>query len=143
MPASPVLSLILPTHHRVAKLRRFLDSAVAMVSEPGDIEVVLIVDADDSDSIGFTHPSLPLHRVIVPPGHTMGALNQAGYRASSGEFVMLLNDDVIVRTRGWDKKILARLRRFADGIVLVHVNDTLLRENLCVFPAVSRTFCGL
>src|SRR5262249_48089018 len=74
---------------------------------------------------------------------TMGTLNTEGYRASRGVFVMLLNDDVIARTPGWDEKVLRRLRRFPDGIVLVHVNDTLLRENLCTFPIVSRIFCEL
>jgi hypothetical protein len=73
----------------------------------------------------------------------MGALNRTGYQASSGAYLMLVNDDVIVRTRGWDEKILACLRRFPDGIVLIHVNDTLLRHHLCTFPLVSRTFCEL
>jgi hypothetical protein len=56
---------------------------------------------------------------------------------------MLLNDDVVVRTAGWDDRVLPWLHWFADGIVLVHVNDTLLRHHLCTFPLVSRTFCEL
>jgi hypothetical protein len=73
----------------------------------------------------------------------MGSLNAAGYEASAGDHVMLLNDDVVARTRGWDETALGCLRRFPDGIALVHVNDTLLRDRLCTFPLVSRTFCEL
>ncbi|HEY1191279.1 MAG TPA: hypothetical protein VGE74_26835, partial [Gemmata sp.] len=36
---------------------------------------------------------------------------------------------------------LACFRRFPDPFALVHVNDLLMRENLCVFPLVSRAFC--
>jgi hypothetical protein len=56
---------------------------------------------------------------------------------------MLVNDDIIVRTAGWDKQMLAAFRSCPDGIVLVHVNDLLFRETLCVFPCLTREFCLL
>jgi hypothetical protein len=143
MRPSPALSLIIPTRQRTAALARLLDSLAVTADDLLSLEVVLVVDADDEPSRLFQHPALPLTRVIVPPGQTMGALNTAGYEASSGEFLMLLNDDVVARTPDWDRLVLRRLRRYPDGIVLVHVNDTLLGANLCVFPIVSRTFCRL
>src|SRR5262249_33579549 len=81
--------------------------------------------------------------IVVPPGQTMGALNAAGYAGSTGRYVMLLNDDVIVRTPGWDAKIRACFRAFRDEILLVHVNDTVFQKALCTFPVVSRRFCEL
>ena len=71
----------------------------------------------------------------------MGAINRAGYEASAGDYVMLLNDDVIARTPGWDATALACFRRFPDPVVLVHVNDTLFRDRLCTFPLTTRAFC--
>jgi hypothetical protein len=73
----------------------------------------------------------------------MGELNVAGFEASVGAFVMLLNDDVVVQTRGWDAVLLRAASRFPDQIVLVHVNDTLMREHLCTFPLLSRRFCEI
>jgi hypothetical protein len=73
----------------------------------------------------------------------MGALNSKGYEASTGRYVMLLNDDVIVRTRGWDEIIRGSFTEFPDGIALIHVNDTLMKTHLCTFPVVSRVFCEL
>jgi hypothetical protein len=143
MRPSPALSLIIPTRQRTAGLSRLLDSLAATADDLRSFEVVLVIDADDEPSRLFQHPALSLTQVIVPPGQTMGALNTAGYEASSGEFLMLLNDDVVARTPGWDRQVLRRLRRYPDGIVLVHVNDTLLGHHLCVFPIVSRTFCRL
>jgi glycosyltransferase involved in cell wall biosynthesis len=142
-PCRPTFSLIVPTRQRITQLRSFLDSLAATAAHPSAIEVVLVVDADDRDSIEFCHEGLPLSHVVVAPGQTMGRLNMAGYEASSGEYLMLLNDDVLARTPGWDDKILARCRRFPDGVFLIHANDTLMGKNLCTFPIVSRVWCEL
>ncbi len=140
----PLFSLIVPTRGRSAPLRRMLDSVADTAAHPERIEVVLVVDADDPASLA-THTRLAVRHAVVPPGQTMGALNNAGFAASTGDFVMLLNDDVIVRTRGWDAIALRCFRRFPDPFVLLHVNDTLMRDHLCTFPLTSRALyelCG-
>ena len=71
----------------------------------------------------------------------MGALNRACFEASTGRYVMLSNDDVIVRTPGWDTTIYRTFARFGDDIALVHVNDLLFQERLCTFPVLSRRAC--
>jgi glycosyltransferase involved in cell wall biosynthesis len=139
----PTFSLIVPTRGRPARLRRFLDSIAATASRPMDLEVVLVIDADDDPSLSVRHRRLALCRVVVPPGLTMGALNTAGFEASAGDHVMLLNDDVEARTPGWDVAALTYCRRFSDGILLIHVNDTLFQDRLCTFPLLSRRFCEL
>jgi hypothetical protein len=143
MPVKPSLSLIIPTRKRTGKLRTLVESLTCNTRNKKQLEVILVVDADDTDSLEFRFPSLALKRVVVEPGLTMGALNMAGYEAGAGDFFMLLNDDVIVRSPAWDRQVLSACGRFADGIVLVHVNDTLFGEGMCTFPVVSRTFCQL
>lgn len=138
----PRLSLIVPTRGRPAKLARLLDSIAATAHHPGRLEVVLVLDSDDPASAA-RHPRLDVRHAVGAPGRTMGALNSAGYAAARGDYVMLLNDDVICRTPGWDTLTLGCFARFPDPFALVHVNDTLMRDNLCVFPLVSRAFCEL
>jgi hypothetical protein len=139
----PMFSLIVPTRGRPGPLRRFLDSVAATARCPDQIEVILVTDEDDPASLGVRHPQLTLREVVGPPGRTMGALNAAGARAARGAYLMLLNDDVVVRTRGWDETTHASFRRFPDPFALVHVNDTLMCDHLCTFPIVSREFCDL
>ncbi len=138
----PHFSLIVPTRGRPAQLRRMLDSVARTASHPERIEILLVIDADDPASL-LAHKLLNVRHIVGKPARTMGELNNAGFRASTGDYVMLLNDDVIVRTRGWDAVALACFRRFADPFVLVHVNDTLIREHLCTFPLTSRAFYEL
>jgi len=137
------MTLIVPTRQRTAQLGGLLDSVAATTAHAESLEIILVVDADDPASMSFRHEALPIKHVVVQPGQTMGVLNSEGYEASTGEYIMLLNDDVLVRTRGWDERVRACFDDFPDGIVLVHVNDTLIREHLCTFPIVSRTFCEL
>lgn len=140
----PLFSLIVPTRGRPAQLRRMLNSVADTAAHPEKIEVLLVVDGDDPASV-VTHPRLSVRHVVVPPGRTMGALNNAGFAASSGKYVMLLNDDVVVRTRAWDAIALTCFARFPDPFVLLHVNDTLMHDHLCTFPLTSHAFyelCG-
>lgn len=139
-----LVSLVVPTRGRPAQLRRMLDSVAQTAAHPERLEVVLVIDDDDPLSL-VTHPRLAVRHTVGAPGRTMGALNNAGFAASSGRYVMLLNDDVVVRTRGWDATALACFQRFPDPFVLIHVNDTLMRDHLCTFPLTSRAFyevCG-
>lgn len=138
---TPTLSLIVPTRGRPRQLRRFLRSLEATTARPSRVEVVLVVDADDTRNHVARWPGLRMRLVVGPPGRTMGELNRAGEAAARGEFLMLLNDDVVARTREWDVAVLAAAARFPDRLGLVHVNDTLVRDHLCVFPLVSRRYC--
>ncbi len=143
MPTSPVLSLIVPTRRRPERLRTFLARVAETADDPKALEVVLVIDADDPESLTVASDRLTLRKVVVPPGRTMGELNAAGYEASAGRHLMLLNDDVLARTRGWDTRLRTCFADCPDGILLVHVNDTIFGKRLCTFPVVSRTFCEL
>jgi glycosyltransferase involved in cell wall biosynthesis len=139
----PTFSLIVPTRQRPDQLRRFLDSLAAATACPRRVEVILVIDEDDPASRAVTQRELIVRHVIVPPGLTMGRLNTSGYQAARGAFLMLLNDDVVARTRGWDQQIRTALDPFVDRVVLVHTNDLLFRDLFCTFPLVSRTYCDL
>jgi hypothetical protein len=139
----PIFSLIVPTRLRPALLRTFLDSVAATAAAPQSIEVVLVIDSDDPVSTTVACDRLRIRRVRVLPGQTMGLLNTAGYEASTGRFLMLLNDDVIARTPGWDLSFRTCFERWPDEILLLHVNDRIFGSVQCTFPVLSRTFCEL
>jgi len=134
-------SLLLPTRGRAAHVEQFVRSVVETAACLEQIEVVLCVDADDPASHNIQCPPLAIKTVVVPPGLSMGLLNEACFQASSGRYVMLMNDDVVVRSRGWDTTISSVCRGYEDNILLVHVNDLLFRDKLCTFPILSRQAC--
>ncbi len=138
-----VISLIVPTRRRPLLLQAFLRSVAATAAAPENVEVVLVIDGDDPVSQEIACERLRIRRVVVGPGQTMGALNTAGYEASTGRYLMLLNDDVVARSPGWDTSFRTCFERFPDEVLLLHVNDRLFESVQCTFPVVSRSFCKL
>src|ERR1041384_8055080 len=134
-------SLHRPTRGRREFVSRFLQSVLDTTANPERIEAVIAVDNDDLESQQIAEDRLAFKRVVVPAGSTMGNLNRACFDASSGRYVMLINDDVVLRTSGWDATIAAIFARYPDDVALVHVNDLLFREKLCTFPIQSRRVC--
>src|SRR5438552_6836019 len=68
MPTQALISLIVPTRRRSDQLRRLLASLADTVARPESLEVVLVLDADDPDSVHVKEKRLPIQHVIVPPG---------------------------------------------------------------------------
>lgn len=140
--SGPALSLLLPTRARVHLVRRLLDSIAATVRQLDRIEVVLYIDCDDTPSHGIEHDRLSVVKLIRPPA-PMGVMTRACYDASRGRTIMLLNDDTICRTAGWDDAVISALERFDDGVAIVWCNDLFRGRQIPNFPALSRTLCDL
>jgi hypothetical protein len=138
-----LISLIVPTRGRPAQLAALLRCLAATVSDHSNVEVILVTDADDPASRKVPSTALHIHHVVVPPGQTMGTLNMAGYEVSRGRYLMLLNDDVVPRTPGWDDMVRRVFGSYPDDIALVHVNDLVMQRHLCTFPIVSRAYCDI
>ncbi|MBN2138013.1 MAG: glycosyltransferase [Sedimentisphaerales bacterium] len=138
------LSLILPTREHPILVKRLFDSLVQTVSDPEQMEIVLYVDDDDVENHHISHPSLNIITKIGPsPRKTMGNIIKDCYNASSGRYVMLINDDVVFRTKKWDAKLLEAFSRFDDEVALVYGRDCYYDKEMCTFPALSRTTCDL
>lgn len=134
-------SFLLPTRGRPDLVERFFESVIETTENLAELEIILGVDDDDLPSHQISDDRLCLKKVVIPRGLMMGALNNACFEASTGRFLMLANDEIILRTKGWDSVIRSRFLAFGDDIGLIHVNDLLFREKLCTFPFVSRRAC--
>jgi hypothetical protein len=121
-------------------VERFLQSVIAESAHPDLIEVVLCVDDDDPGSHGIASDRLALQRIVVPR-QTMGAYNATCLRHATGQITIAVNDDVIIRTKGWDEKVRALDARYPDGVYLGYANDLLQGPKLCTFPILSRETC--
>jgi hypothetical protein len=137
------VSLLLPTRGRIALVQRLLESLIATTSDLRRLELVLYIDEDDPETGDICHPSLSLVKIIGRPGETMGNMNRVCYEASRGRYVMLINDDVIFRTKNWDSRVLQTANIFPDEIALVYGNDLDQGEAVPTFPIVSRRVCEL
>ena len=138
--ANARISLLLPTRGRPELLRRFLESVLARSERPDLVEVVVYADADDPSSHGFQVEGLEV-RTIVGPRVSMGDYNTKCFEQSHGEIVVLGNDDVVIQTRGWDRKLREMHAAMQDGVYLAYPNDLFKGRGLSAFPILSRKAC--
>jgi ABC-type polysaccharide/polyol phosphate transport system ATPase subunit len=136
------ISLLLPTRGRAELLRRFLESVLARSERPDLVEVVVYADADDPSSHGFQVEGLEV-RTIVGPRASMGDYNTACFERSRGDIVVLANDDVVIQTRGWDRKLREMHAAMQDRVYLAYPNDLFKGRGLSAFPILSRAACQM
>ena len=136
------LSLILPTRGHPRLVKQLFDSIVNTTSDLNRLEVVLYVDQDDPESLAIDHPLLSFTR-LTGHGETMGSITRLCYEKCRGKFVMLLNDDMIFRTKNWDVQVLEQFARFPDGVALVYGNDLYYGKKMATFPILSRIACDM
>lgn len=134
------ISVLLPTRQRPDILRRMLESLYESSENPGLVETILYVDSDDLETADLELGKWNVKR-IVGPRQAMGALNTACLKESSGDIIILGNDDIIVRTPGWDRRICEAVNEFTDRIYLLYPNDLFKEGKLATFPILSKTAC--
>lgn len=137
-----MISLLLPTRGRPALVKRLFDSIATSTANLDHIEVILYVDDDDVDSHTLDSDRFPVNRIIGPPT-TMGHYNSNCLARSRGDIVILANDDMVIRTPGWDERIAAVHAEYPDGVYLAYCNDLFKNRGWCTFPILSRRTCDL
>ena len=138
--ASPRISLLVPTRGRAELLGRFLESVLARSERPDLVEVVAYADEDDPGSHGTKVEGLEV-RTIVGPRASMGHYNTACFEQSRGDIVVLGNDDVVIQTRGWDRKVRDMHAAMQDRVYLAYPNDLFKGRGLSAFPILARDTC--
>lgn len=137
-----MISLLLPTRGRPAFVNRLFASIAETTSYLDQVEVVLYVDEDDTGSHDLDSKDFRVVR-IVGPALTMGGYNSACLEKAQGDVLILANDDMVIRTPGWDDRIRAMHAEFADQIYLGYANDLFKKSRFCTFPIMSRRTCEL
>lgn len=139
---SAVISLVLPTRGRPSLVTRLFNSIAEQTRDASSIEVIAYIDDDDTGSFDITETRFPFKK-IIGPRLSMGGYNSACLEASAGSIVVLINDDMVVRTRHWDDLIRGLDNRFTDKVYLGYGNDLFKGAKLCTFPILSRQTCNL
>lgn len=120
-------SLLLPTRGRKEHLERLFESLLKQTSDLSKIEIVLCIDEDDIETQSLVFDPVFHVTRLMGPRSTMETYNTRCFVASSGDIVILFNDDIVVRTPNWDRIILSFDEGHKDKIYLAYVND-LLKE---------------
>lgn len=136
------LSLLLPTRKRPLLVKRLFQSIINYTTDLENLEIIMYLDEDDHESHGIEDPGLHIIKKIGPRS-TMGTYNTKCLEGSSGDIIMLMNDDLVILTPGWDRIIIDHFRSISDGIYLAFPNDSESGHRMCTFPIMSRNTCDI
>lgn len=136
----PVISLLLPSRGRAPLVERLFASIIATTQNLNNIEIILYLDEDDIDSHYLACDKIAINKIIGRE-NSMGAYNSACLQQARGDIIVLINDDLVMKTKGWDEKIIEVDNKFSDKIYLAFAND-LFKKNWCSFPILSRKTCA-
>ena len=137
-----IISVILPTRCRPIQAKKFLESLYINSHQPDQVELIICID-DDDDSYNNFHTYFEKTIILRSPRTGMGQITYEGICKSKGEIILLCNDDVIVKTKGWDDEFRKIHRFFPDHIYLMSPNDENKSNSLFVFPTFSRKLFNL
>ena len=137
-----MISLLLPSRGRPGLVTRLFDSIAKNTFHLDQVEVILCVDEDDTDSHDLDSADFRVVR-IIGPALSMGGYNSACFEKARGDVLILANDDMVIRTPGWDDRIRALNAEFEDEIYLGYANDLFKKSRFCTFPIMSRRTCEL
>jgi len=135
-----LISVILPTRGRSENLLKALDSVINNCKNINDIEILVKVDTDDTETINtinnYNHSSL-ITLVISDRKNGYASLNEYYnelYEKASGEFIFCINDDLNIETADWDLLV----KPFENQLVCLHHNPTAPHNDVWYFPIISK-----
>lgn len=132
------LSVLVPTRHRIERLKTLLTSYELTTTGANNVELVFRVDDDDPETRHF----LLDRKERVLTGSRLGGYQSMPVffnelaNVASGDVLMCGNDDMVFKTYHWPTLILQEANGYSDGIFNIGVST--LNESHFPFSTVSR-----
>ena len=139
------ISILTPSRSRPYRLLSFVESVYENCSHPENIEFLNYIDDDDPDielykkeekKIANNYPFF-FKNFYEKPISVSKSWNILASHCL-GEILIMGNDDVIYKTKGWDKILLNEVNKFNDEIYLIWFNDGVKKHTHASFPIISR-----
>jgi len=110
-----VISVLCPSRGRPEALARTVASLRDLADHPDRVEVIVRIDHDDPEIERYLLAADPAEAIVVgdPLGYAgLGAYYDDCAREAAGDWLLMWNDDVLMKTAGWDTVIEAHTGRF-------------------------------
>lgn len=114
------ISLLVPSRQRPEGLKRLYQSALDTADRPEHIEVVTYID-DDDDS----YDKMDFYNLVKVRGPriVLSEMWNECWKASHGNYLGHMGDDIVFRTEGWDTAVKQAIDSYPGSIAFVWGND--------------------
>jgi hypothetical protein len=127
------ISVLIVGYNRPEGAMRCVTSARLTADKPELLEIMVVTD--ETDNLRDRYLTLPEVTSFVIPEHTTSEKWNFLYNKSSGDIIIMVADDVIFESRGWDEMLR---KSWPDDGIAVMFSDSSSGIELLEFPIVSR-----
>ena len=143
------ISVLLATRGRTEALKRSVDSLVDLAGDPQRLQILFAFDRDDSLGLTFFQDTYKQALTDRCVNFTAMVFDRMGYTGlhrysntlaqnAPAHWLMIWNDDAIMQTQDWDRKIMAWQGQFR--LLSVHTHRD---HPYSIFPIVPRAWRDL
>lgn len=154
--ANPLLTILLPSRNRFDLCKNTIDSFVDTCSQKSNLEIIVKFDIDDHSSLSRIHElRKDVNIKVLVSDRLRGYFSLHEFcnqmlKQSTGDWILLVNDDSLMTTDGWDKlleqvspathrSILNNTFEGTSDVALLNLN--LMDAPTRTFPVVRRSVC--
>jgi glycosyltransferase involved in cell wall biosynthesis len=121
--ATPLLSIVIPTHKRVEILRRCLEH-IAQQTVVDQIEVIVVSDGPDTETESMitelkSHVSHLTSRYFSVPKSQQGVARNRGVQEAKGKYVLFIGDDIFLAPNACEKHLEILNSQFLNSSIAV------------------------
>ena len=126
-----MISVICVTKNRPQNVSRLFESLKATSS---NYEIIFVVDKGDTTSVPIKDV-----QILEQEGRVFNDMVNVALPYAKGEYLLIVGDDCVFRTKGWDDRFTLAHQKYSDKISLVFANDLLWTEGqLATHPCITR-----
>jgi len=138
------INIMVPSYRRPDMLRKFLDSVLCTTSDLDNVVFTVMLNVDGGD---YGKVIMPAHTHVIYEETTEPNLSfyynemyeKTNYN-SNDTLVSMLGDDMVFKTKGWDRIVLAKANEI-QGVGIIHCDDDFCQHgNIPVNLFTSRKF---
>lgn len=125
-----MISLLIPTRKRPNNIKRLIESIKDTVIDINDIELCFYIDDDDNESLELINEIANTINTKAIQGTYTGEYRTPTFfmpnelvKICTGPIFFYGADDVVFRTKRWDKKVKESFDNYEDKILLVYAPD--------------------
>lgn len=109
-----MISLCIPTRHRLSNIIRLIESIQVTASNIDDIELVIYIDDDDTSYDNYEFGMVV--REVRGPRIVLADMWNKCAEQAQGDVLMIAADDIIFLDNEWDRKVYEKIAQYPDRI---------------------------
>lgn len=121
------ITLIIASRKRPLILQGMFDSAINTAKYPDLIEMSIYVDNDDFETQEHLKTMKGNVQVTIGERILLSEMNNKAYEKATADILMFGSDDLYLRSKDWDDKVMDIFNRHGDKIIFVHGYDSYFR----------------